>query len=362
MSYANATLAHGILRLDRHTQFTVVDQRTIQDNRLSLKSHSILMHLLSMPKNWQYNVQHLKNYLAVGEYTIRKSIKELRDLGYLIYDRVRDGQGRYIGSIRIIRETPDCTGSVVGGEVINPDGVTVLSTSRKSTGRSSTGGKSTPLTNIQIESKEIINQHLPSQIDVDIDFSRENYEQQPLVSCQDDDQETVETPSQNVSGSPTLATDGISVETDIPPACDKKIQITTSPEYIDYRAKLAAIGVAVQNVEWIIKKLDPSERATVVVNAIAWVSEQRWIKNPPAAFVRAVQQRKKSSRIVDAELREIIDQHKTEAQQFTEWYDWGKMAGLVDYSYADAEHYAVVVMGDGIMLPWLEARDKFPQC
>jgi hypothetical protein len=362
MSYANASLAHGILRLDRHTQFTVVDQRTIQDNRLSLKSHSILMHLLSMPKNWQYNVQHLKNYLAVGEYTIRKSIKELRDLGYLIYDRVRDGRGRFIGSVRIIRETPDCVGSVVGGEVINPDGDTVLSTSRSSTGRSATGGKSTPLTNIQIKSKEIINQHLPDEVDVDINFFGEDTEQQPLVSCQEDDPETVETSSQNVSELPTLATDEISVETDIPPACDEKIQVTTNLEHIDYRAKLAAIGVAVQNVDWVIQKLDPSERATVVVDAIAWVSEQRWIKQPAAAFVSAVKKRKKSGRIVDIELREIIDQHKTEAQQFTEWYNWGKMSGLVDYSCANAEHYAVVVMGDGIMLPWREARDKFPQC
>ena len=52
----------------------------------------------------------------------------------------------------------------------------------------------------------------------------------------------------------------------------------------------------------------------------------------------------------------------SQAQEFRDWYDWAKKAGLVDYSYSDPKHYATVVMGDGITLPWRDAKAQFPKC
>ena len=52
----------------------------------------------------------------------------------------------------------------------------------------------------------------------------------------------------------------------------------------------------------------------------------------------------------------------SQAQEFRDWYDWAKKAGLVDYSYSDPKHYAIVVMGDGITLPWRDAKAQFPKC
>jgi hypothetical protein len=54
--------------------------------------------------------------------------------------------------------------------------------------------------------------------------------------------------------------------------------------------------------------------------------------------------------------------NQTEAQEFKVWYDWAKKAGLVDYSYSNSDHYAIVVMGDGLTLPWREAKARFPKC
>ena len=52
--------------------------------------------------------------------------------------------------------------------------------------------------------------------------------------------------------------------------------------------------------------------------------------------------------------------NQTEAQEFKVWYDSVKAQGLVDYSYSDSKHHAIVVLTDGVTaLPWREARAKF---
>lgn len=51
--------------------------------------------------------------------------------------------------------------------------------------------------------------------------------------------------------------------------------------------------------------------------------------------------------------------NQTEAQEFKLWYDLVKAEGMVDYSYADSTHHAIVVLVDGVTaLPWREARAK----
>jgi DNA-binding MarR family transcriptional regulator len=125
----------------------------------------------------------------------------------------------------------------------------------------------------------------------------------------------------------------------------------------DYQIELAAIGVAVQNVDWVIRQIPKSERDRVVAQAIAWISEQKWVEQPAAAFVNAVRGRKRSARAVDVELRQIIDTHQTEAQQFSQWYAIAKRRGRVDYSQGDKEHYALVTLPDGVTMPWHQARD-----
>jgi hypothetical protein len=48
----------------------------------------------------------------------------------------------------------------------------------------------------------------------------------------------------------------------------------------------------------------------------------------------------------------------SEAKEFRVWYDLAKAQGLVDYSYADPECHAIVVLADGVTaLPWQEARN-----
>ena len=52
--------------------------------------------------------------------------------------------------------------------------------------------------------------------------------------------------------------------------------------------------------------------------------------------------------------------NQTEAKEFSVWYDLAKAEGLIDYSYGDPQHHAIVVLADGVTaLPWREARNLF---
>ena len=54
---------------------------------------------------------------------------------------------------------------------------------------------------------------------------------------------------------------------------------------------------------------------------------------------------------------EVLPVNQQEAEEFKVWYDWAESEQLVDYSYADSKHYAVVVLADGVTaLPWREAK------
>jgi hypothetical protein len=49
--------------------------------------------------------------------------------------------------------------------------------------------------------------------------------------------------------------------------------------------------------------------------------------------------------------------NQAEAAEFKAWYKLVKSMGLVDYSYSDTQCYAIIVLPDGVALPWREARN-----
>jgi DNA-binding Lrp family transcriptional regulator len=62
-------------------------------------------------------------------------------------------------------------------------------------------------------------------------------------------------------------------------------------------------------------------------------------------------------------LSEVYAEHspvnQTEAQEFKVWYDSVEAEGLVDYSYSDSKHHAIVVLADGTTaMPWRQAQAK----
>lgn len=86
-----------IFRAKQKTNFTIVPNKTINDDTLSLRSRGLLLYLLSKPDNWNVNLEHLAKVCNEGKSAIRGSLNELIESGYIKRQPLRNDSGRMAG-------------------------------------------------------------------------------------------------------------------------------------------------------------------------------------------------------------------------------------------------------------------------
>jgi hypothetical protein len=74
----------------------MISNQILQDNSLSLTARGLLSHLLSMPPNWQINVNHLLTMFPEGKSRVSNAWKELQEAGY-VRKRMLRADGRIAG-------------------------------------------------------------------------------------------------------------------------------------------------------------------------------------------------------------------------------------------------------------------------
>ena len=88
-------------------QFTVVAQNLIRDNRLTLKDLGLLVRLLSLPDNWEFNERGLYSIFEQdGKTSIRTGLKNLERLGYLKREQKQQKNGKFANIEWSIYDTP----------------------------------------------------------------------------------------------------------------------------------------------------------------------------------------------------------------------------------------------------------------
>ncbi len=100
-------MSNTIIRAPRRHRFVVMDQRAVEDDRLSWAARGLLCYLLSRPDDWKVLVNDLRKRGNLGRDGIYRLLKELRTLGYARFQRLRDQHGRIRGGIYFIREIAD---------------------------------------------------------------------------------------------------------------------------------------------------------------------------------------------------------------------------------------------------------------
>ena len=96
----------SVVRVEKITDFTVVDNSYLRDKRLSLKAQGLFTVMLSNPDDWNYSINGLAAFLKDGKDSIAKALSELEDLGYLKRRRVTDEKGHFSGYEYDIFERP----------------------------------------------------------------------------------------------------------------------------------------------------------------------------------------------------------------------------------------------------------------
>ncbi|GAI87223.1 unnamed protein product, partial [marine sediment metagenome] len=75
--------------------FTIIDNTSINDKRLSAKAKGILLYLISKPDNWYTTLPNLVLAFSDSKYSIRTGLNELIKFGYIIRTHVRKDDGRF---------------------------------------------------------------------------------------------------------------------------------------------------------------------------------------------------------------------------------------------------------------------------
>ena len=96
----------AVIRVEKRSNFTVVDNTFIRDNNLSLKAKGLMLLMLSLPPEWDYSIAGLSAICQEGKTAIRNCLKELEDNYYLVRERRNNEKGYFVYEY-ILKEIPE---------------------------------------------------------------------------------------------------------------------------------------------------------------------------------------------------------------------------------------------------------------
>ncbi len=386
--------------------YSQLDNSPVRNRNLSTDAKALLWYLGSNSDKWYIVMKNVQEVLGIGINRLRRAFAQLAEWGYVIRTQLRDASGLYRGYGYEITLIPDPNHK-------NPE-VAV------GAGQSGARGSGTPLSvapipppiirlNSDPKKKKDQQDILPSipcdysiwdnmcaedeELDV-LSFSLSRPESQQPYAFQADlcsDSTTLE-----VIGTALVSGVGESSAADyINTTNDNRATQTTKPKPkltgAQRRAERRTVRSEKQSAQrkaslveqgqekglWqSMAELDAfmtaltahTEENTRIHSPKSWVMSEvkkacvdgvslNWSEFKSTGTVSQANKRPVSSSATSTPLCV-----PSQAQEFRDWYDWAKKAGLADYSYSNPEHYAIVVMGDGITLPWREAKAQFPKC
>lgn len=94
----------SVLRKEKKSNFTVIDNAVFKDYNLSLKAKGLLCQMLSLPDDWEYSVKGLQKLTSDRYSAITSGLKELEEAGYFRREQ-RYENGKFAGYEYIISET-----------------------------------------------------------------------------------------------------------------------------------------------------------------------------------------------------------------------------------------------------------------
>ena len=65
--------------------FTIIANHILRDNRVSLKARGLYATIQGFPDSWNMSIKGLESILKDGKDSIRASLKELIEFGYIEY-------------------------------------------------------------------------------------------------------------------------------------------------------------------------------------------------------------------------------------------------------------------------------------
>ncbi len=82
----------AVFRINKTRDYTIMSNRHLKEREMSLKAKGLLSIMLSLPENWDYSISGLVALCKENESAINSTLKELKDFGYLVVDKLMPNQ------------------------------------------------------------------------------------------------------------------------------------------------------------------------------------------------------------------------------------------------------------------------------
>lgn len=84
-----------VFKIEKTKNYTVMSNYHLRDKNLSLKAKGLLSFMLSLPETWDYSLNGLCAVCKEQERAIKSTLKELKEYGYLVVEKVRGEKGYF---------------------------------------------------------------------------------------------------------------------------------------------------------------------------------------------------------------------------------------------------------------------------
>lgn len=109
-------MSESTFKSGRKKGFIVLYREVAQDGRLSLEARGLFALMVSLPDNWEYTVSGLAVKAGCGRDKIRRLLRELQNVGYLIREQGHDQGGKFSANVYILQDEAPLSGNTVNGE------------------------------------------------------------------------------------------------------------------------------------------------------------------------------------------------------------------------------------------------------
>lgn len=79
----------------RDNNFTQVSNSFLRDNNISFKAKGLFCYMFSMNENWNFTLQSIATQQKDGLDLVKSAMDELKQYGYVTYEKLANGKGLY---------------------------------------------------------------------------------------------------------------------------------------------------------------------------------------------------------------------------------------------------------------------------
>lgn len=109
-----------VFKIEKTKNYTVMSNYHLRDKNLSLKAKGLLSFMLSLPEDWDYSLNGLCAVCKEQERSIKSTLKELKEYGYLVIEKVRGEKGYFEYNYLIYEQPIELEKNKNNPEVQNP--------------------------------------------------------------------------------------------------------------------------------------------------------------------------------------------------------------------------------------------------